>query len=45
MLEKAELLEVKGGAVKWFLIAISGIVASFLIGIFDGYHRPLACNK
>lgn len=45
MLEKEELTQVKGGAIKWFLIGVGGVLVSFLIGIFDGYHRPLACNK
>ncbi len=45
MLDKNELLEVKGGAAKWFIVAVGGMIVSFLIGVFDGYHRPLACNK
>ncbi len=40
-----ELMDIKGGAVKWFLIGVGGLIVSFLIGLFDGYHRPLACNK
>lgn len=43
-MSKEELLEIKGGAVSWTLVTAitSGIV--FLIGIIDGYLRPLKCN-
>lgn len=41
-----ELNEVKGGAKLG--IAIAGAIGAFItfvIGIFDGYQRPLSCNK
>ena len=43
-LAKNELLQVKGGAAKAGVIAgiVSGIV--FIIGIIDGFMRPLKCN-
>ena len=44
MLTKEELLEVKAGA-SWGVIAtITGIVV-FIVGVIDGYLRPLKCNK
>ncbi len=45
MIEENELMEVRGGGSKWFIITIGGLFASFLAGIIDGYVRPLACNK
>jgi len=44
-LKKEELLNIKGGG---FSFGISfGIAAgiTFLIGLIDGYVRPLACRK
>ena len=43
ILSKKELLEVEGGKG----ITLYGIVATvlvFMIGLADGYLRPLACN-
>ncbi len=43
-LEKKQLLEVKGGASKVGIVAgiIAGLV--FVIGVIDGYVRPLKCH-
>jgi lactobin A/cerein 7B family class IIb bacteriocin len=41
-LSKKELLEIKGGGAGTVLIIVAGIV--FLIGVIDGYVRPLGCN-
>lgn len=35
MLEKSELLEVKGGF-NWVAVGVGGAIAAFLIGLFDG---------
>ncbi len=45
ILTKDELLDINGGAVTWTLATaiVSGIV--FIIGVIDGYLRPLKCNK
>ena len=44
MLEKDELLKINGGAVSAGVVAlISGIVV-FIIGVIDGYVRPLPCR-
>lgn len=40
-----ELYEVKGGVSKTFIVGGVGVILSFLIGIIDGYLRPLSCNK
>jgi lactobin A/cerein 7B family class IIb bacteriocin len=40
-----ELKQINGGVIKWGLgIAIAAGV-TFIIGLVDGYVRPLACNK
>lgn len=46
MLTKNELVEVKGGATKAFAgIALGvGAIISFIIGVVDGYLRPVKCN-
>ncbi len=43
-LEKFELEKIKGGAIKLKVgaLIIGGIV--FMIGVIDGYMRPLRCN-
>lgn len=44
ILEKEELLEIYGGAISYGLMTaiVGGIV--FIIGIVDGYLRPLKCR-
>lgn len=44
MLTNEELIMTKGG-VNWTLIGIGGAVISFLIGLVDGYTRPLRCRN
>ena len=44
MISDKELVTIKGGFSK---LAVGGIVigiVSFVIGLFDGYFRPLKCN-
>lgn len=47
VLEKENLLSIVGGAYskKISLGIIAAAFGSFIIGIIDGYLRPLACNK
>lgn len=46
MIDKEELVNIKGGAIAWKYIGIAvGAVISFAIGVIDGYLRPLKCNK
>ena len=44
MLTKNELLSTYGGAINYGVITliVSGII--FLVGVIDGYLRPLKCN-
>lgn len=39
-----ELLEVKGGT-NWVAIGIGSTLVSFIVGLIDGYLRPLKCRK
>lgn len=41
-LDNRELKQINGGGVGTWLLIGGGIV--FLIGVIDGYVRPLACN-
>lgn len=42
-LSKNELMNVKGGIGAWTVIGIiAGVI--FIIGVVDGYVRPLKCN-
>lgn len=41
-LDNNELKQINGGGVGTLLLIGGGIV--FLIGVIDGYVRPLACN-
>ena len=38
-----ELSVVKGGS-KTVVLGVVGVIVSFVIGLFDGYYRPLSCN-
>lgn len=37
-----ELYNIKGGGYAWYLVL--GGVVTFLIGVIDGYFRPLKCR-
>lgn len=41
-LSNEELMNVKGGGWGLGLLVVAGIV--FIIGVIDGYVRPLKCN-
>ena len=44
-IDEKELANVKGGAMSaWTFLGIGAAVV-FVIGIFDGYTRPLGCNN
>ena len=44
-LTNEELVKLDGGGLSvWAIIGIAALVV-FTIGIFDGYTRPLSCNK
>ena len=43
ILDKKELMKVHGGGFGLGLLISAGVV--FLIGVVDGYVRPLKCNK
>ena len=40
-----ELSKIEGGALTLGAILAIGGIATFLIGVVDGYVRPLKCNK
>lgn len=44
MMNKNELLEIKGGGTSIGFGLLFGGIITFLIGVFDGYFRPLACH-
>ena len=43
-LDKKELKEIKGGGINFGILTAIGAGIVFLIGIIDGYVRPLKCN-
>lgn len=45
LLEKNELLSITGGGLSLGVISLIGAGITFLIGVLDGYLRPLKCNK
>ena len=44
MLTELELKNVNAGSVNWTIAGIAGTIVTFIIGIVDGYLRPLKCN-
>lgn len=44
-LNSEELLNIRGGAIKWIIVTTIGVCLTFLIGVVDGIIRPLKCNK
>lgn len=45
MVSNKELMDVTGGGIKIGLVIGIGSLISFLVGVIDGYLRPLSCNK
>ena len=45
MINNNELISIKGGVSKYFYGIGIGTVVSFVIGLIDGYMRPLGCHK
>ena len=45
MINDSELTNIKGGAAKYFYGIGVGALVSFVIGIIDGYMRPLSCHR
>jgi lactobin A/cerein 7B family class IIb bacteriocin len=44
MLSNEDLCEIKGGAIKAGVVALIIAGVTFIIGVVDGYLRPLRCN-
>lgn len=42
-LTKEEMMNINGGIGAWAVAGIVGAVI-FLVGVIDGYVRPLSCN-
>lgn len=43
-LEKEEMLKINGGAISAGVWALIGGAIVFMIGLVDGFVRPLKCN-
>lgn len=43
-LNNEELKQIEGGGIKIGLVLGIGAIITFLIGVADGYMRPLKCN-
>ena len=44
-LTKQELTEITGGGISLGLVAAIGAAVTLIVGIVDGFLRPLKCNK
>lgn len=42
LLKEEELYQIQAGGFK--VIAAVAAIASFVVGVIDGYLRPMACN-
>ncbi len=45
MLTNEDLYNVKAGAIKASILALIAAGVTFIIGVVDGYLRPLKCNR
>ena len=43
-IKSEELERIKGGGVSPWIVAGFGAIIVFLIGVYDGFTRPLTCN-
>lgn len=44
-IQENELYNITGGAVKSAIWIIAGGIITIIVGIIDGFLRPLSCNK
>ena len=44
-LSNAEMYEVSGGAISRFTVGIAVGVGVFIVGVIDGFLRPLKCHR
>lgn len=45
VLSNDELSTVYGGSIKYGWYALAGGLITLIVGIIDGYLRPLSCNR
>ena len=45
VLKNEELINTSGGAIKYGVYGLIGAAITFILGMIDGYLRPLACNR
>ncbi len=45
MLNESTLKTISGGANWWFIGSIAGGIVTFLVGLFEGFTRPLSCHS
>ena len=45
VLSKDELYNIYGGRAKYGIYAAIGCFITFIVGLVDGYLRPLSCNR
>jgi lactobin A/cerein 7B family class IIb bacteriocin len=45
VLTNEELSNIQGGGAKYGWYAFIGAMITLIVGIIDGYLRPLGCNK
>lgn len=43
-LKKDEMKTINGGGVNFGIVIAIGSLVSFIVGIIDGYIRPIKCN-
>ena len=43
-IEERELENLKGGGISPWVVTGIGTLIVFLIGVYDGFTRPLSCN-
>lgn len=44
-LNTKEMKQINGGAIRFGVVLAIGALASFIVGLIDGYIRPLKCNE
>ncbi len=44
LIDEKELNNIVGGGICWSIVAGIGVLITLIVGIADGYVRPLRCN-
>ena len=44
-LSNQKLIQIKAGGISWSVVGFVSVITTFIIGVVDGFIRPLPCHQ